>query len=273
MQQGSVRNPVAAGQFYPGSAQELKQQIAAFINKEAKKRDCIACVLPHAGYIYSGLVAAETISCVNIKENVILLGPNHTGRGAAFGIMSSGSWKTPLGETKINNRLARAILERAPLLKDDLLAHSEEHSLEVELPFLQYLRKDCTIIPIVFLTNEFESLKQVGRQIASAVRDLKIQDKILVIASTDLTHYESQESAQMKDREVIGAILALDEDRLVKKIQQLNISMCGYAPVIAMISLAKALGAKGAELVKYQTSGDATQDYSSVVGYAGIIIY
>lgn len=267
-----IRQPQVAGQFYPSSPQELKNQIEALIDKKADKSDAIACVLPHAGYMYSGAVAGKTVSRINLKEKIILLGPNHTGYGARFSIMAEGTWQTPLGEVKIDSHLAKEILKRSKHLEDDASAHRYEHSLEVELPFLQYFKSDFEIVPVIFLSDEFELLKEIGKEIAGTLRELNINDSTLIVASSDMTHYEPQIQAQKKDKEAIGAILELNEDRLIDRIQGLNISMCGYAPVVAMLSAAKLLGANAGKLIQYQTSGDITGDKSSVVGYAGILI-
>jgi len=273
MEQCKVRKPAVAGQFYPSSREGLTQQIASLIDTKAKKLDVLGCLLPHAGYIYSGYVAAETLSRINLKERIILLGPNHTGFGAAFSLMTRGQWQTPLGEVGIDHEFAKEILSRSEYLEDDCLAHRDEHSLEVELPFLQYFKNDFKIVPIAFLSNDVVALKAVGREIASAIKDTQSEGSNLIVASSDMTHYEPQAQAQKKDRQAIEAILELSEDKLVERIQDLDISMCGWAPVVAMLSAAKALGAKKGELVKYQTSGEITGDTSSVVGYAGLIIY
>jgi len=267
------RPAAVAGQFYPGSASALKKQIDSFIDKNTSQREVIACMLPHAGYMYSGMVAAETVSSLIVKEKVILLGPNHTGSGAAFSIMAEGSWETPLGAVKIDSDLAQKILQCSKYLEDDSLAHLSEHSLEVELPFLQYFKKDFEIVPIAFMSDDLAALKEIGKQIAVAVKKSGLEKSVLLVASSDMTHYESQEQAQAKDSQAIEAILALDEDMLAERVRHLDISMCGYAPVIAMIAASKELGAKKAELIKYQTSGDVTGDIESVVGYAGVIVY
>ena len=268
-----VRKSAVAGQFYPGTAQELKKEIESLVDKNAEKQDCLACLLPHAGYMYSGRVAAETVSHINIKEKVILLGPNHTGYGTPFSIMTEGTWLTPLGEVKIENGLAKNLLSCSRYLKDDALAHTYEHSLEVELPFLQYFKSDFQIVPIAFMTDDLQALKDVGKEIASVIGVPEIKKSVMIVASSDMTHYEPQEEAIRKDNEAIKAILELDEDKLMERIRSLGISMCGYAPAIVMIAAAKALGAKSAKLIKYQTSADVTGDRDSVVGYAGIILY
>lgn len=273
MQQLKIRKPVVAGQFYPSSSSGLKNQIDALVDKKATKIDCLACMLPHAGYMYSGRVAALTVSRINIREKIILLGPNHTGNGTPFSIMTEGIWQTPLGEVKIDTTLANKILANSKYLEADTAAHAYEHSLEVELPFLQYFKSNFEIVPIAFLSDEIETLKEIGRQISSVLKEPGIKDSVLIVASSDMTHYEPQDEAKDKDKEAIGAILELNEDKLMQRIRRLNISMCGYAPAIVMIKIAKLLGAKNAELIKYETSGEVSGDWDSVVGYAGIIIH
>jgi len=268
-----IRQPQVAGQFYSSSRQGLKNQIEALIDKQAQKIDVIACMLPHAGYIYSGGVAGQTVSRINIKNKIILLGPNHTGYGTRYSIMPEGIWQTPLGEISIDSHLAGEILNHSQYLEADNAAHTYEHSLEVELPFLQYFKTDFEIVPIIFLSEELEILKKIGEEIANTIKECNLKDSTIIVASSDMTHYEPQDQAQKKDKEAIQAILELNEDKLIDRIQYLNISMCGYAPAITMISAAKLLGAKTAKLIKYQTSGDVTGDKSSVVGYAGIIVY
>lgn len=268
-----TRNPVVAGQFYPDSEKDIRSQISSFVDKEARKADAIACMLPHAGYIYSGRVAAVTVSRVNIKDTVVLLGPNHTGLGAEFSIMTEGVWHTPLGELNIDSALAKQILKHSQALEDDTLAHTSEHSLEVELPILQYFKSEFKIVPITLLPSNVAALKEIGQSIASAIKETGMEKSVTIIASSDMTHYESQAQAEKKDSEAIKAILELDENKLIEKIMRLNISMCGYPAAIVMLSAAKMLGAKKSELVMYQTSDDVTGDKSSVVGYAGIIIW
>lgn len=273
MEKSKIRRPAVAGQFYPSGSQKLKEQIGVLVDKQAAKLDVVACMLPHAGYIYSGGVAGLTVSQIKIKNKVILLGPNHTGYGAEFSIMTEGIWQTPLGEVKIDSQLAKQILSRSRYLKDDSLAHTYEHSLEVELPFLQYFKPDFEIVPITVLSDQLGILKEIGKEVASAIRDSNAKDSTLIVASSDMTHYEPEVQAQKRDNEAIQAILELNEDKLMEKVKRLNISMCGYAPVIIMLSAANSLGAKSAKLIKYQTSGDITGEKDSVVGYAGIIVY
>lgn len=273
MERFKVRPPAVAGQFYSSSSLGLKNQIESLIDKKAPKLDVIACVLPHAGYMYSGFVAGQTVSRINIKDKIILLGPNHTGYGVPFSITTEGTWQTPLGEIKIDSTLAKQILNHSKYLEEDSLAHVYEHSLEVELPFLQYFKTNFEIVPIIVSSDEIGILKEIGKSVADAIKESNTKDSVMIVASSDMTHYEAREQAMKKDREAIQAILDLNEDRLMERVRKLNISMCGYAPVVAMLSAAKLLDAKQAKLIKYQTSGDITGDNDSVVGYAGIIIY
>jgi len=274
MERSESRKPAVAGQFYSASSQRLKKEIELLLgDKKPEKKEAIAAMMPHAGYMYSGEVAAATASSINIKNRIILIGPNHTGYGVPFGIMTEGAWQMPFGEIDIDTELAQNILGKSQLLEEDAIAHTYEHSLEVQLPFLSYFKQDFKIVPIVVSVGELRIYKEIGQEIADAIKHLGIQKDTLIIASSDMTHYEPQDSAERKDKEAIGAILELDEDKLMDKVESLNISMCGYAPAIIMLTAAKALGAKKAELVKYQTSGDVTGDYTSVVGYAGVVVY
>ncbi|MFC2005321.1 MEMO1 family protein [Chloroflexota bacterium] len=265
-----VRNPVVAGQFYPGTPDQLRTMIAEMVDEEAAKEDVIGLVSPHAGYIYSGPVAGATISRIKFKDTFVIMGPNHTGGGKALSIITDGVWKTPLGEVEVDSELSKQILAASKHLREDSLAHQYEHSIEVQLPFLQYFKSDIKLVPIILGHTSGDIYKEIGKEIARAVKESNRE--VVIIASSDMTHYESQESARKKDTQAIEAILDLDEDELLKRVQELDITMCGYAPAVSLISAARELEAKGAELVRYQTSGDTSGDYSSVVGYAGIII-
>jgi len=244
--------------------------IELMVDEMAEKQEVIGLVSPHAGYIYSGSVAGAAISRVQFKDTFIIMGPNHTGGGQPFSIMTEGAWNTPLGKVEIDSELGKQILADSSYLQEDRLAHQHEHSIEVQIPFLQYFQPDIRIVPIILAHGSGDIYKEIGREIARAVKELNRE--VVIMASSDMTHYESHESAEKKDAQAIDAILDLNEDELLKRVDELNISMCGYAPTVSLISAARELGAKGAELVKYQTSGDTSGDYSSVVGYAGIII-
>ena len=265
-----IREAAVAGQFYPAWPKELKETIDFMVDKKAEKLDAIGIVSPHAGYIYSGPVAGAVFSRLKFKNTFILIGPNHRGMGKPFSIMTSGSWKTPLGEVEINSGLAQSILGASKYLEEDSLAHRYEHSLEVQVPFLQYFKPDIMIVPILFEQANPAVYEEIGRALATVLK--KTGNDAIIVASSDMTHYEPHEKAKDKDKKAIEAILDLDADELVKRVTRYNITMCGYAPAISLITAAKELGAKKTELVKYQTSGDTSGDFSSVVGYAGIII-
>jgi len=265
-----IRNPAVAGQFYPASPSRLKEMIQSMVDEKAEKVEAIGLVSPHAGYPYSGPVAGATVSRIKFKNTFIIMGPNHTGIGKPLSIMTEGTWKTPLGKVEIDSALSKQILATSSFLEEDNEAHQYEHSIEVQVPFLQYFRRDIKLVPIIFSHASNATYREIGIELARAIKALN--KEVVIIASSDMTHYEPQEQAKEKDTQAIEAILNLDEDELLRRINKLNISMCGYAPTVALIAAAKELEATSAELVKYQTSGDITGDYSSVVGYAGIII-
>ncbi len=264
------RQPVVAGQFYPASASQLRAMIEQMVDEEAEKQDVIGLVCPHAGYVYSGLVAGAVISRIKFKDTFIILGPNHTGRGKPLSITAKGKWQTPLGDVEVDSELAGHLLSLTHHLQEDDAAHIFEHSIEVQLPFLQYFQPDIKIVPITLSFASIDAYKEIGREIARAIGDTGRE--AVIMASSDMTHYEPHDIAARKDRQAIDAILHLDEDELFRRVEEHNISMCGVAPVASLIVAARELGATSAELVRYQTSGDTSGDYSAVVGYAGIII-
>ncbi len=265
-----IRNPVVAGSFYPATASRLEVEIRRHLEEGVTREEVIGAVCPHAGYIYSGPVAGAVISRIKLRDVFVILGPNHTGRGVPFSIMTEGSWLTPLGKVKINSELAAEILASSSFLREDTEAHLYEHSIEVQLPFLQYFKPDLTFVPLVLSMGPGEVYKEIGLAMARAIK--KVGKQVVIIASSDMTHYEPHETAKRKDSQAIEAILSLNEDELLRRVEELHITMCGYAPTVALIVAAKQLGAREAELVKYQTSAETSGDYSSVVGYAGIII-
>lgn len=264
-----IREPVVAGTFYPASPGELKTMLQEMVDRKAEKVDAIGYYAPHAGYIYSGAVAGATVSRIKPGETYIIMGPSHTGMGAPFSIMTEGTWKTPLGEVEIDPLLAKKILAGSRYLKDDQLAHLQEHAIEVQLPFIQYFKPDFKLVPIILRDAPAAVYQNIGQAIAGAVRESS--KKVVIVASGDMTHYEPQKAARTKDMRAVEAMLALDAEKLLNRVRELNITMCGYAPAATLIFAAKELGAEKAELVKYQTSGDITGDMSSVVGYAGVV--
>jgi AmmeMemoRadiSam system protein B len=268
-----IRNPAVAGQFYSGSKESLIKEVEKLVPvSDEKKVDAIGVISPHAGYAYSGSVAGATLSSIKPKPIYVIMGPNHTGLGSLFSLSTSDLWSTPLGNVAINKTLAEKILKNCPEISRDEFAHIQEHSIEVQLPILQLLQENFTIVPIVISQGDIEQYGKIGQAISKSIKELKLERDVTIIASSDMTHYESQSSAEEKDSRAIDAILKLDEEALLERVEKFDISMCGYAPSVIMMVAAKSLGAKRARLVKYQTSGDVSGDYSSVVGYAGIVI-
>ena len=264
-----IRNPVVAGQFYPASEQDLREMIAQLTDVKAEKEEVVGLLVPHAGYIYSGRVAGATISRIKFKETFIIIGPSHTGLGKPYSVMTEGVWRTPLGDVATDTELAKKIVKVSQYVREDDGAQEGEHAVEVQLPFLQYFRSDIRIVPIILAYSRADVYKEIGRDIAGAVKEL--DREVVIIASGDMTHYESQKAASEKDHLAVEAMLELDEDELTRRYEVHNITMCAHGPVVCLISAAKELGVSGAELVMYQTSGDTTGDYSAVVGYAGVI--
>ncbi len=264
-----IRKPAVAGYFYPRDPLRLREQIEQYLLPMAQRIKAIAAVSPHAGYVYSGPVAGAVYSHLQIPQRVVLLGPNHTGMGAKASIMTQGTWATPLGEVEVDEGLALKILENSQFLKEDVNAHLAEHSLEVQLPFLQYFRPDLKIVPIVLMGTSFEMAQEIGQALAKTLTN----GEALIISSTDMSHYEPQEVASQKDQTAIEAILQLDPQSLYQRVVQKNISMCGVMPTVATLVASLLLGAEEARLISYMTSGDITGDYSQVVGYAGVIVY
>ncbi|KPK41356.1 MAG: hypothetical protein AMJ78_05720 [Omnitrophica WOR_2 bacterium SM23_29] len=265
-----IRYPAVAGQFYSGGKEALQKEVERYLLKDAEKIKAIGIVSPHAGYMYSGPVAGATLSSAEFKDTCIIMGPNHTGEGKPFSIMTEGSWRTPLGDCEIDGELAKSILENCEYFEEDDRAHRYEHSVEVQIPFLQVLKGEFKIVPMVLSHAKVEIYRKIGESIAKSLKEKRVAT---IIASSDMTHYEAQGIAKEKDKKAIDAILNLDEEGLMAAIGRYDISMCGYAPVCVMLVASKGLGAKKAVLVKYQTSGDVTGDYDGVVGYAGIVVY
>jgi hypothetical protein len=277
----SIRRPVTAGGFYSSYSETLKKQIVECFShklgpKGFKNQKVVAAVVPHAGYVYSGPVAAWVYSRVE-KANFIILGPNHTGMGEQFALMKSGLWKTPLGEVAIDEGVADKILSECGILAQDVTAHQQEHSIEVQLPFLQYrYGGDFKFVPITIL-NEFaddvllENCKSLGKAIANVIK--KQKERWIVLASSDFSHYVPQKTAKEIDLSLIKEIKKLDEKRFFGKIAEKGASVCGFGAIATAIIAAKELGAKNCELLKYATSGDVTGETDSVVGYSSIIIY
>jgi MEMO1 family protein len=270
----TIRHPAVAGRFYPRDPQSLREEAESYLAsgevKDLAPIRALGCIAPHAGYMYSGHVAGAVFSRLDIPVQCILLCPNHTGMGRPLAVMSDGEWETPLGKVPIDAVLAAKLKQRFPALQEDSAAHRAEHAAEVELPFLQLRQPNLAFVPIALGTGQFDPLEQLGLAIADVIASQKAQ--ILIVASSDMNHYESDVVTRAKDHRAIERILALDARGLHDVVTQQDISMCGFGPAVAMLTAARKLGATAAELVKYATSGDISGDRDMVVGYAGVVV-
>ncbi len=265
-----LRQPAVAGRFYPQDPERLREDIESYLGSTAEAASAIACIVPHAGYMYSGHVAGAVFSRIAIPRRTILLCPNHTGIGHPLSIMSEGAWQTPLGSVPIDSELAETLRQSLPLLTEDATAHRAEHAAEVELPFLAVRHPGFSFVPIALGTANFEPLQVLGVTIAEVVR---AQDEpVLIIASSDMNHYENDATTRIKDQKALEQILRLDARGLYDTVRNEDISMCGFGPAVAMITAARLIGAKRAELIRYATSADVSGDRETVVGYAGVVV-
>jgi len=290
------RSSAVAGYFYKGSPEALKKQVEGFVNPSIHRIKATGILSPHAGLIYSGSVAGAVYSSIELPDTFVLIGPNHTGLGSPVSIMARGSWETPLGTVTIDEQLAASILSKSPRIHEDTLAHLREHSLEVQLPFIQYFKPDFRIVPIQMLDTRLETCLEVGRAVGEAIRDGSQEPEVrsqkseqvkpgsghsaprasshdvLIVASSDMSHYEQAAAAKEKDFRAIRHILNLDPEGLYREIKDSGTTMCGFGPAVAMLVASKMLGATKAELIKYANSGEVSGDYEQVVGYAGIVV-
>jgi MEMO1 family protein len=266
-----IRPPAVAGQFYPANPKELSRLVLQFTqeNTGQEKIPARACLVPHAGYLYSGHVAGRVFSRVTLPKKIVILGVRHYPRGQALAIVSKGAWRTPLGDVPIDEELALRLCAAAPLLREDEVAHRSEHSLEVELPFLQVLDPEFTFVPVALGAIRFEELAEVGEGLARVLAESR--EAILLLTSSDMNHYESDARTRFKDHQAIEAMLRADARELYEVCRREAISMCGLGPAVVMLTALEKLGVKKGELVEYATSGDITGDRASVVGYAGMI--
>ena len=264
-----LREPAVAGRFYPGTREELVEELLSFMPGERAPAGFFGALVPHAGYMFSGKTAGAVYSRVSLPPSVIILGPNHTGRGAPGSVWASGSWRTPLGDMGIDSRLAGAIIENSPSLEEDYDAHIYEHSIEVQLPFLQYLREDVRFAPVTLSNFSLSACEDISEALFQAAREHL--SPVAVLASSDMSHYEPEKIARAKDGKAVEAMLAMDEAALYRVVRDENISMCGNIPAVIMLMTVKKLGAEKAELAEYATSARASGDYSSVVGYCGMV--
>lgn len=265
------RRPYVAGSFYPGDAVRLRAEIESLIDGNAPRERALAVVAPHAGYMYSGPVAGAVYSSVEIPDTAVLMGPAHSRIGVTAALQDEGAWTTPLGDCPINSRLAGRILELAPCVRRDFEAHAREHSLEVQIPFLQVLNPDISIVPLCLSHRaSLEDARTLGEAVTRAVGETG--EEALIIASTDMSHYIPKDEAEELDGMAIACILRLDARGLVETVRRESISMCGVLPAAAAVFAARKAGASAGELIMYNTSADRSGDESEVVGYAGIRI-
>ncbi len=263
------RAPAVAGRFYPAQPAELRRELESYLEGQPTEA-AIGCVVPHAGIMYSGHVAGAVYARLKAAPSYIILCPNHSGYGRPLAILSEGVWETPLGDAPIDAALAAELRRACRLLEEDEAAHRFEHSLEVQLPFLQVRQPGFRFVPIAVGVGSYGPLEELGRAVAQVAG--KAKERPLIVASSDLNHYEPDAINRAKDHKAIDRIVALDPRGLYDTVRREDISMCGFGPTVAMLTAARILGATRAELVRYANSGDVTGDRSHVVGYAGILI-
>jgi AmmeMemoRadiSam system protein B len=269
----TTRPPAVAGSFYEGTPERLRAQVEACFaaNPKTEQRErFIGAVVPHAGLVYSGHVAAAFYAVAELPRRFVILCPNHTGAGHFAAINREGAWRTPLGDVPIDTALADALMAQTPLFAEDARAHAREHSLEVQLPFLQHLLGDFTFVPICLGAHRLDYAEEAGRAIAEVLKDER--EPVGILASSDLNHYEDQRTTLRKDQLAIDEVAKRDPRNLWRVVEEADVSMCGFIPTTAMLVAANALGAVEAKLIKHATSGDVSGDYSQVVGYASMLI-
>ena len=262
------RMPAVAGQFYPGTASGLSRTLLELTREEKERLPAIGVVSPHAGYVYSGAVAGELFSSIQVPGRAVIFCPNHTGIGEDAAIMSRGAWRMPWGDVPIDEELAARLETGCPLLREDASAHSREHSIEVQLPFLHRFRPDVRIVPVALGRLSLEECRELGENVADAIEG--DSERPLLVASSDMSHYVPDAVARKKDRMAIDRMLALDPEGLYRIVRTERISMCGVMPATVVLFAARRLGATSARLIRYATSGDVSRDFEQVVGYAGL---
>jgi len=265
-----LRLPAVAGRFYPANPEELTALVRehAKSQPDTKPQPVRACLIPHAGYVFSGHVAGAVFARIALPQRIVILGVRHFPRGESLAINTSGAWRTPLGDVPIDEALAGTLKKECPILREDRVAHGAEHSLEVQLPFLQVLSPGFSFVPVALGTARFDDLVAVGEALG---RVLAANPEVLLLTTSDLNHYENDATTRLKDRKAIDQILALNPRGLYDVCRNEDISMCGLGPAVAMLTALRALDADRVELVRYATSADVSGDTNSVVGYAGFI--
>lgn len=265
------RKPVVAGTFYPGVAAQLRHSVENFLTREKEMLSPRLLVVPHAGYIYSGATAGRSYACCELPSRLIVLGPNHTGMGAAVSVWGEGSWETPLGEVPVDKELSERFVSASDLAEKDRQAHLREHSIEVQLPFIQVRHESVSILPICVGIRRFDDLIRLGESLAETCRG--IESETAFVVSSDMNHYESAVVNRSKDDKAIAALIELDPEGLYKAVVENHISMCGFVPAVAALHASKLLGARQGELIDYTHSGMMTGDDGEVVSYAGVRVW
>jgi len=265
-----IREPAVAGQFYPANPQNLRAEIQSYLVRSESLLDASGIVAPHAGYMYSGAVAGAAYSAVRIPGRFILLGPNHTGRGASLALHPAGQWRTPLGLAAVDDEINKLLLRECDMLAEDKAAHMREHSLEVQIPFLQVLVESPRFAAICVGTSDYGALETLGHALARVIRTTA--EPVLLIASSDMSHYERADVASRKDRCAIDEIVGVNPKGLFQTVMEKNVSMCGFAPAVSLLTACRDLGAKEGRLIRYANSGDISGDYQQVVGYAAVAV-
>jgi AmmeMemoRadiSam system protein B len=266
----AIRHPAVAGVFYDANRETLERQVEALLPAGSTASAAIGAIVPHAGYVYSGPVAGAVYSRLRLPATAVILCPNHTGRGAPAALDPSDAWRTPLGDVPLARGLADRLLALAGSLREDSEAHRYEHSLEVQLPFLKVLRPDAELVPVCLGEASLPLCREVGEALARLVQEE--EEPPILLASSDMNHYESREVGRAKEDLALARIEALDAEGLFRTVREKSISMCGFLPATTLLFAARALGAARAEVVSRRDSGDETGDTSSVVGYAGVVV-
>jgi MEMO1 family protein len=265
-----VRPPAVAGMFYEKSPERLREDVRSYLVPAVEAEPALGAVVPHAGYVYSGPVAGAVYSRVAVPPVAVILCPNHTGRGAPAALDPSDAWRTPLGDVPVDRRLSERLLALAPSVEEDAEAHAREHSLEVQLPFLQSRRADVRIVPVCLGAHDLDMCREIGQAVARIYAEE--EEPPLVLASSDMNHYEARAVGRAKDDRALARIESLDPEGLFATVLAEGISMCGFLPATALLFAARSAGAHAATVVARRDSGDETGDASSVVGYAGVVV-
>jgi AmmeMemoRadiSam system protein B len=266
--QEAVRQPVVAGMFYPGTEHALRRQLESLIVFDPNPHQCLGCIAPHAGYVYSGQVAGRLYGHLVLPRRIIVLGPNHTGGGVPISVAPEPAWGTPLGDVPIDQDLRRGVLDQVPAARSESGAHRREHSIEVQLPFLKLRRPDLTVLPVVLAHLDLDDCLSLGEALATVV--VQSDEPVAIVASSDMTHYEPDAEARERDALAIEAVLSMNPGQLFETVHRHRITMCGVVPATVLLAALRILGAESGHLQAYQTSGDTSGDRSAVVGYAGV---